>query len=338
MFLIFGVVFVLSAHSASSAVNQIRPIITGSLHCNDTNHVLSDCSRNPKMRYFFTCCVLLLSALSAHAATPSAALRVMPQKAISLRWQKLPTDAKNAIWLHIYCVPTGRDPQLKYLGMEKTGPITRGDITTGPSLKASPFWLDIFADANAKRRLNSVKFEENKDVQDIVLRWLEPKTKRGPVLLMNFGYTHWYEWQTFTFARGWSGAAHAQTFLYGGEGDIYSDFRFDRTDAQGRLIVVEDEGLENGKTRVNTYRWNGREWDDPNLKYFVIGSAVKDKSAIEALNRKMGYGEVVRSDDYPKLRAGYWMWILGRFRTQAEANELVKITDKKKPVTVRLAR
>lgn len=291
------------------------------------------------MRYFFRCCaILMLTSLSAHAATPPAALKLMPQKAISLRWQKLPTDAKNAVWLHIYCVPTGRDPQLKDLGIDKTGPITREDIGVGPSLTSSPFWLDVFADANANRRLNSVKFDESKDVQDIILRWIEPKTRRGPVLLMKFGYTHWYEWQTLTFARGWSEKAHAQTFLYGGEGDIYSDFHFDRTNAQGKLIVVEDEGMENGKTRINTYRWNGREWDDPTLKYFVIGSSEKSKSAIEALNRKMGYGKVVRSDDYPKLRAGYWMWVIDRFRTLAEANELVKITDIKAPVVVRLAR
>lgn len=291
------------------------------------------------MRHFFHCfTVLLLTALAAHAATPSGALKLMPQKAMSLRWQKLPTDAKNAVWLHIYCVPKGRDPQLKNMGIEVTGPLTREDISTGPSLVTSPFWLDIFADSGAKRRLNSVKFEGNKDVQDIVLRWLEPKARRGPVVLMKFGYSHWYEWQTFTFARGWSEPAHAQTFYYGGEGGIYNDLRFDRTDAQGRLIVVENEGLENDATRINTYRWNGREWDDKTLKYFVVGASVKTKSAAEEIAHRKGYGEVLLSDDFPKLRAGYWIWVLGRFRTKAEAGDYLKITDKTTPVTLRLAR
>lgn len=291
------------------------------------------------MRHFFHCCaVLLLTALVANAATPSGALKLMPQKAISLRWQKLPTEPKNAVWLHIYCVPKGRDPELKNLGIDKSGPITREDITNGPSLVSSPFWLDVFADANAKRRLNSIKFEEGHDVQDITLRWLEPKTRRGPVVLLKFGYTHWWEWQTFTFARGWSGPAQTQTFLFGGEGDIYSDFHFDRTDAQGNLIVVENEGLESGKERTNIYRWNGREWDDKTLKYFVVGASVKTKSAADAISNQRGYGEVLRSDDYPKLRPGYWIWVAGRFRTRAEADELIKISGKETPLDVRLGR
>ncbi len=291
------------------------------------------------MRHFFTCCaVTLLTTLAAHAATPTAALQLMPAKAISLRWQKLPTDTDNAVWLHIYCVPKSRDPELKNMGVDETGPITRANITNGPSLASSPFWLDVFADANAKRRLNSVKFEEGHDVQDITLRWLEPKSRRGPVVLMKFGYTHWYEWQTFTFAQGWTKPAHAQTFFYGGEGEIYNDLRFDRTDAQGHLIVVEDEGLENNKERTNIYRWNGREWDDKTLKYFVVGASVKTKSAADEILRKRGYGEVLRSNDYPKLSPGYWIWITGRFRTKAEADEIVAHLDKNTPAVVRLAR
>lgn len=129
--------------------------------------------------------------------------------------------------------------------------------------------------------------------------------RRGPVLLMKFGYTHWWEWQTFTFAQGWAKPARAQTFLYGGEGGIYSEFRFDRTDAQDHLMVVENEGLENNRQHTNIYRWNGHEWDDKTLKYFVIGASVKDKSAADETARKRGYGEILRSDDYPKLRPGY---------------------------------
>ena len=291
------------------------------------------------MRYFFICCALLLNVLAAHAATPSAALKLMPARAISLRWQKLPTSQTDAVWLHIYCVPTGRDPQLKSMGVDKSGPITRGDISVGPSLTSSPFWLDVFADAGANHRLNSVKFDEGQDVQDITLRWLEPAKRRGPVVLLKFGYTHWWEWQTFTFSQGWTKSAHWQTFLYGGEGEIYNSLRFDRTNAQGRLIVVEDEGLENGRERTNTYRWNGREWDDATLKYFVVGASVKTKSAADEIARKRGYGEVTRSDDYPKLRAGYWMWVSGRFRTQTEAQEIAReIVKNGDAATVRQAR
>lgn len=292
------------------------------------------------MRHFFQCCaILLLTSLAAQAATPPGALKLMPAKAISLRWHKLPTSQKSAVWLHIYCVPKGRDPQLKNMGVDKSGPIIREDITTGPSLVDSPFWLDVFADAKANRRLNSVKFEESQDVGDIVLRWLEPQARRGPVVLLKFGYTHWHEWQSFTFAGGWTKPAHGQTFFFGGEGGFYNWLRFDRTDAQGRLIVAEDEGLENGGNRTNIYRWNGREWDDKTLRYFIIGASLKDKSAADALLRKRGYGEVLRSDDYAKLRAGYWIWVIGRFRTNAEATDYIKHLDNHgEPVAVRLAR
>ncbi len=264
---------------------------------------------------------------------------MMPAQAISLRWQKLPTGPTSEVWAHVYCMPKGRAPELKNMGVERIGPITREDITTGPSLTESPFWLDIFADSAANKRLNSAKFEETQDVQDVILRWLEPRTRRGPVVLLKFGYTHWYEWQTVTFARSWAKPAHRQTFYFGGEGDIYNFLRFDRTDAQGRLIVTENEGLENGRERTNIYRWNGREWDDKTQKYFVVGASLKTKSAADALQNKRGYGEVLRSDDYPKLTPGYWIWVIGRYRTQTEAAELVKILDKNiGPVAVRLAR
>ena len=291
------------------------------------------------MRHFFTCCALLLSALATHAATPPAALSLMPQKALSLRWQKLPTSAKSAVWLHIYCVPAGRDPQLKSMGVEKSGPITRADVSVGISITESPFWLDVFADSAGNKRLNSVKFEESQDVREIVLRWLEPAKRRGPVVLLNFGYTHWWEWKTLTFARGWNDSVHQQTFSYGGEGDVYNFLRFDQTDAQGRLVFVEKEGRENDVERTNIYRWNGREWDDVKLKYFVIGASVKTKSAADALAKKRGYGEVLRSDDFPKLRAGYWMWVAGRFRTSDEAQEIAReIVKNGDTATVRLAR
>ena len=291
------------------------------------------------MRYFFGCCVVLLSLSLRAQAAPELAEKQMPAGAISLRWQQLPTGANSSVWLHLYCVPKGRAPELKGMGIEKSGPITRADIFVGPSLIESPFWLDIFADTGAKRRLNSVKFEETQDVSQIVLRWLEPQKRRGPVLLLEFGYTHWHEWQSFTFADGWNRPAHWQRFLYGGEGEIYNSLRFDRTDGQGRLIVTENEGRENGRERTNIYRWNGREWDDETLKYFVVGASLPTKSAAEQFAKKRGYGEVLRSDDYPKLRPGYWIWVANRSRTQAEASEVAQeIKRQGNSATVRLAR
>jgi hypothetical protein len=251
----------------------------------------------------------------------------MPKGAISLRWQKLETrEVAGPVWLHLYCVPKGHSDELQsMLDIKRSGPVLREHITTGPSLKPSLFWLDVFRmqGKSGWQRLNSVTFTQSKDVQEIVLRWLDAKQRSGPVLALHFGYTHWHDWEVLTFPRGWQQKAYHQTFFWGGEGEIGVLQRFDRTDARGRLLISETEFSEGNKQRTYGYRWNGREWQDTTQKYFVVGLSSRTLREAESFAVKRGYGEVLFSSHYPRLQPGYYVWVAGRYRTRREANEQV---------------
>ena len=134
---------------------------------------------------------------------PQVARDAMPKGAISLRWQTLPRSAyRLPLALHVFCVPQGHSKEREQMfGEKQTGPVTRADISQGPSVEPSPFYLDLWAQSDAKnwRRINRVAFTQTKDVQEIALRWLDPRRKTGPFLALHFGFTHWHEWQTFTF-------------------------------------------------------------------------------------------------------------------------------------------
>jgi hypothetical protein len=276
----------------------------------------------------------LLVASPVWAQAPQSALQLMPRGAISLRWQKLETrEAAGPVWLHLYCVPKGHAEELQSLDIKRSGPVKREHITTGPSLKTSPYWMDVFrAQGTTWQRLNSVRFEQSKDAQEIVLRWMGARNRRGPVLALHFGYTHWHEWVVLTFPRGWNQKAFAQTFLWGGEGEYGVYQRFDRRDARGRLVVAETD-IEGEKSSTHLYRWNGFEWEDPTQKYFVIGASTKSQAEAQAILAKRGFGEMLWSNNYPRLQRGYYLWVPGRFRTIREAQELVSQLKKDKTVS-----
>ena len=98
------------------------------------------------------------------------------------------------------------------------------------------------------------------------------------------------------------------------------------------MIVVED-GYEPNKETKSVYRWNGREWLDASRKYFLIAGTFKTRREAQAWNdgkEMIGWGEILRSDDYPKLRPGYFIVVLERFKTLQDANaraaEILKAT------------
>jgi len=208
-------------------------------------------------------------------------------------------------------------------------------------MQPSPFHFEIWnspAHGEVPVRLNSVEFPEQKDVQEIHLRWLDANTHRKPVLLLHFGFTHWHEWQVLTFPNGWSSRAFVQEFLWGGEGGSNLSQRFDRSDARGQMIVIEAEwrSEEAGadaaipKYRRSIFHWNGREWDDATLKYFVIGATENTRASTQKIRDKNGWGEVLHSDDFPRLRKGYWLWVTQRLRSLKEANASVVELKKRK--------
>ena len=289
-----------------------------------------------KIALFFALLNAAFCAAPSHAQQPATrvlapqiARDAMPKNAISLRWQKLPRGAyRLPLALHVFCVPKGHSKErAMMLAEKKTGPVTRADISGGPSVEPSPFYLDLWAQSDAKnwRRINRISFVETKDVQEIALRWLEPRSKTGPFLALHFGFTHWHEWQTFTFDKGWTQPPYQRVFEWGGESGSGNSVRFDQVE-NGRMIVVEKEYEYQGdieKTSESVYRWNGREWLDATQKYFLIAGTFTTRREAQSwydAKKMNGWGEILRSNDYPKLRPGYFIVVLERFATLQEAN------------------
>lgn len=259
---------------------------------------------------------------AAASSAPSALLKRLPAKAISLRWQQV--SSRPPVWAHLWCVPRGHSKEREMMmGEKKSGPVTRADINGGPSIESSPFTLELYEVEEENpvgwKKLSGVNFTQGKDVQEIHTRFLDAGTRRSPVLLLHFGFTHWHEWEVFTLARGWSGPIAHQTFGWGGEGESHVFQKFSRTE-KGRMVIDEEVRSESGSER-GVFRWNGREWIDASQKWLVIGASSPSRKIIDSLVARKGYGEVKRSNEFKGLRPGYWIWLVGRYRSPKEARE-----------------
>lgn len=297
-----------------------------------------------KLRCAFILCLALFLAVfakaddAAQSKAPAAVLHVMPKGAISLQSKTFKLASGEAL-LHLYTLPAGYAAEAQYMGLEKpTGPVKREHITTGPSLSPSRFWLDIFTRGGTSwKRLNSVPFIQSKNANNIQLRWLYPAKKQGPVVLMHFGYTHWHERVLLAFPQGFSGAYTVQEFFWGNEGEYGVMQRLDKTDKAGRLMIEEEE-TDQSRTIKRIYKWDGVEWAQPHLPYFVIGASVKTKAEAESWIGKYKQGYVRPSSHYKKLRPGYHIVLLNRFATFKEANAFAAGCRKEKiPCIVRRA-
>jgi hypothetical protein len=268
-------------------------------------------------------------------ATPKEVLAQIPSGAISLRYEVRDLGGER-FGIHHYVVPKGRNPAFENMrgSPPPTGPITRAEITPGPILKTSPFYLDLYALADGKptTRLQSVSYEDEGDLSALNVKYLQPKAKRGPTLLLECGYTHWKHWVLAGFPDGVRGKrSFVQDFLFGGEGGTYVLQRFDTIDRHGFLQVDEEscEG-EGDPVKRYVYRWDGERFTDPEARWFVIGATSKKRAEMEDyLKRKVVIhgAHIVRSDRYPKLAPGLYVVVLGRYRTAAEAR-LVMQTQK----------
>jgi hypothetical protein len=287
-----------------------------------------------KIFYLFVC---LFVAVQVNAATlPTEVKAAMKSGAISLSFETRSIGPNGSpIGLHLFVVPVGRNTEsIRNMGTTPpTGPIRREEIQDYDVLKPSPFTLEVFAKSNSRwQRINSVTFSQTKNVQKIVTRWLYPKQKTGPVIMLHFGYTHWHEWEVITFAKGLRSPATHQTFLWGGEGEYdYVSQKFDQTNAAGKMIIIEEnsEGVPDGKNREkqrltkNIYRYNGREWLNNKAHYFVIGATLKTRAEADKALAKLGFGEVRPSAYYKGLQPGYYVLILGRYSDLKRAQEQV---------------
>jgi hypothetical protein len=265
---------------------------------------------------------------AAPMKAPTEVLVRMTKGGISLRAETRPIGPKGApALLHLWVVPTGRDSSALIEPRDTKGPITRDEITGGPSLKPSPFHLDVFARRdNSWKAINSVVFQQGSDVQNIETRWLHPRERRGPVLALHFGYAHWHDWQLIVFPQGLGGAARLQQFLWGGEGGVGATQRLDRVDARGVMRIEEEEySYANDKPEKHFYNWNGAQFVDP-LRYFVLGATTKTEDEASAFVRrhKLKNAFVHWTDDFPLLRRGYAVVILGRYNSLAAAQRARK--------------
>ena len=289
------------------------------------------------------CTALFVTAFAradetAKDKVPTTALQAMPKGAISLQSKTFKLSSGNVL-LHLYTVPAGYAAEAQYMGLEKpTGPIKREDITTGPSLSPSRFWMDVFTQKGKQlKRLNSVPFIQSKDANNIQFRWLYPAKKQGPIILMHFGYTHWHERVLLAFPQGFSDPYTVQEFFWGNEGETSIVQRLHKTDNAGRL-VIEEEDTDEGRTTKRLYQWDGVEWAQPHLPYFVIGASTKTKAQAETWIGRYKQGYARPSSHYKKLRRGYYIVLLNRFATLKEANAFAVGCRKEKiPCTVRRA-
>lgn len=274
---------------------------------------------------------LFLLCRSAGAQVPPEARAGMPKGAISLRYEVHDLGGEK-FGIHHYVLPKGRNPDFESMrgSPAPKGPITRAEITPGPILKNSPFYVDVYSLTGGKpNRLHSVSYDDEGDISSLRVKYLQPKTKRGPILLLEGGYTHWKNWVLILFPEGVRGKrAFVQDYLWGGEGETYILQKFDKTDSRGYLQVDEEEReSEADPIKRRVYRWDGERFTDPSARYFVIAATSTKRAEMEEfLKRKVVVhgAEIVRSDRFPKLTPGLFVVVLGRHRTLAAAQEMVK--------------
>lgn len=263
-------------------------------------------------------------------SAPAALLKLLPNKAISLRWQQV--SSRPPVWAHLWCVPRGHSKEREQMtGEKRSGPVRRQDIDNWPSVEPSPFTLDVFEVEEENpvgwKKLSRAVFTQSSDVQEIHTRFLDPRTRLHPVLLLHFGFTHWHDWEVFTLARGWGSPIAHQTFGWGGEGESHVFQRFDRVH-RGRL-VIDERAERDGQAERGTYFWNGREWDDPSQKWLVIG-AWGNRSAMQTLAARRGWGQARPASEFPRLRSKGWVWLIARYRREPEAREHLQMLRKEK--------
>ncbi len=281
---------------------------------------------------FFACLTGYVAAPARAQNAPADVLAVMPKGAISLRYEAVPFGSEKRGFLHLYCVPKARSssaPIPPEPGHAKD-PIKRADIYPGVALESSPFFLDIWgagSDGTKMSRLHTFRFTEEGDVAQIYKKWLRPAQKTGPILLMDFGATHWHAWYVFTFPNGFNGkTAFMQRFLWGGEGEGYLTQQFTKTDKRGFLqIDQENQQTEAQGVKRATYFWDGARFTNPQERWFVVVGSHQTRAEADAFTRetdKFGETETLRSDRFGLLKPGLWVTVAARFRTKREAEEL----------------
>ena len=204
---------------------------------------------------------LILSAgAQTEIGAPRIALSAMSRGGVSLRAETR-TLKGEAVLLHLWCIPRGYNEMAKQTldDDKRTLPVPRENIIKAEVLKPSPFYVDVFTRENGVwTRQQRAAFVQYGDVHEIHTRWLQPKKKIGPIVLLQFGQTHWMYWEVITYPRGIRGKPATQEFLWGGEGEYYyADQSFASVDKNGFLQVEErSRDGEEKPEKLKIYHWN----------------------------------------------------------------------------------
>jgi hypothetical protein len=260
---------------------------------------------------------------------PPTVRRRVPTGGISVRWQAV-NLAGQTLWLHQYVVPKGRNKyRLEELPpAERAKPLTAGDILRGEQLEPSPFTVELYAAPDAPAPLHAVTFRDECFPAEIFVKYLRPAEKKGPILLLNGGYTHWRSWTLILLPEGVGGKrALVQRFLWGAEGGTGVEQKFEKTDPKGYL-QVDQTAYELGQPdKRTTFRWDGYRFVDPAARWFVLGAVSKRRADAEAFvqkNRATDYAEIIETSRFPRLAPGLYAVVLARCRTSKEASEEAK--------------
>ena len=271
-------------------------------------------------------CALALFALSggmsraqepSEEQAPSDVLAKMPAKAVSILFGKYPIGpGYQEILIHVYAVPEAEKAK-------ESGASYKREDFMGLNIRRSYFTADFLLRKGSQlERLNRVTFRNHDGVNGILIKWLEPKARRGPVVCIHLGATHWLGWELIAFPDGVRGRAVLKQFEYGGEGESGVEVQLDEVDRQGRMTVSLNSH-EGEMDSEQHYFWNGKKFVESPRPNFVIAASLKTRQAAKAFCRQHGeipLDDIQPSSHYPKLTPGYFIVIAERFETQTAAN------------------
>ena len=154
---------------------------------------------NRKLRFYALAVALIWFTLSSSRSiaqemsdvvAPSEVQSTMPPNAVSILFGKYPIGPDHQdVLVHVYAIPKSPKPR------DSQSPYTRDDFLKLDVPKCQ-YVTDLLVRDNGKlKRINQVMFKNTDGVNGIVVKWLEPKARRGPVIAIHTGYTHWLGWQ-----------------------------------------------------------------------------------------------------------------------------------------------
>lgn len=251
-------------------------------------------------------------------AAPAAIQKLMPAHAISVLCGEFPIGPNGTkVLVHVYGALAAKSKSSSAVESPLDHPLNREDLLSSVPMPKCRFTVEFLEQKGSTfNRLNSTAFNSVDPVNHIVIKWLDPKTHKGPVVAIHTGATHWLGWQLIIFPDGVYKPATLQYFGYGGERDAGNMVSLDQLDSNGQM-TVHDKWYEDDKAGERVHPWDGVEFADRSRPYFVILASLKTRAEADAFCEAYpsadGAPEVRPSSHYPKLKPGFYILIANRF-------------------------